>query len=118
MSRAQYIEYIEATNFEGLDILPWPSEARRQVFCPLCNGYGGWNTSIHKVKRTFLKRICFQCMGWGYVIKGSNDEQCVHEFVEISQQESCKRGIYHWGMFCHIYICNKCPEVRTVDSSG
>lgn len=38
--------------------------------------------------------------------------------VELSQAECNSRRIYHWGMFCHVYECSTCGEIRTVDSSG
>lgn len=43
---------------------------------------------------------------------------CGHNWVELSQAESKKRGISHYGMHCHVNYCDECGEVWKYDSSG
>jgi hypothetical protein len=44
---------------------------------------------------------------------------CHHEHTrELSQAEAKEKGIYHWGMCCHVQWCNDCSKhIATYDSS-
>lgn len=78
------------------------------VFCPVCNGYGGWHLKIdaYGVGKHFNAH-CSQCNGWGYVPANSKSATCIHDFTE--------RTI---GNCLHKWTCTKCGEERIVDSSG
>lgn len=43
---------------------------------------------------------------------------CNHAYRELSQDECRRRGIHHYGMFCHVRECANCGMIRTDDSSG
>jgi len=43
---------------------------------------------------------------------------CEHKWIELSQAESKKRGISHYGNCWHVNYCDECGEVWTYDSSG
>lgn len=42
---------------------------------------------------------------------------CVHEYKELSADESRARGLYHAGSCWHVNECSKCGCVSSVDSS-
>jgi len=116
-------EYLpDATNFQDI-----PVRERRQchlegdqvVMCPVCKGHGIWNLMLDASgEGKHFQAHCSQCNGWGWVAKGTKDESCVHEYRELSQDECVRRGIPHYGMFCHIYECRKCGKQIETDSSG
>lgn len=41
---------------------------------------------------------------------------CDHRFVELSQEESERKGHRHWGMCYHIFECEKCGKIEKYDS--
>jgi len=43
---------------------------------------------------------------------------CFHDYKELSQEECRELGIRHYGMFCHVLKCTKCPSITQYDSSG
>lgn len=43
---------------------------------------------------------------------------CFHDYEELSQAECRELGIHHYGMFCHVFKCTKCPSIKQCDSSG
>lgn len=43
---------------------------------------------------------------------------CDHKFVELSSEESLKRGIRHSGACFHVHECTMCKAIRAVDSDG
>jgi len=42
---------------------------------------------------------------------------CDHEWRELGQSEAQAKGIHHYGMFCHVYYCEKCQRHYSTDSS-
>lgn len=78
------------------------------VLCPECEGHGGWILRRDAYgKGVHFKCHCMQCNGWGWVVGGSLDASCVHEFTE--------KGI---GNCLHLWTCTKCGKSMEVDSSG
>ena len=43
---------------------------------------------------------------------------CDHKFREMTFKEAAERDCEHWGRHCHVYICDGCDTIQTVDSSG
>jgi len=83
--------------------------------CPVCQGYGGWNLRLNAYgPGRHFKAFCSQCNGWGWV---KEEDLCVHDMVELSQDQCRKLGIAHWGNLWHVYRCTKCGRVRSYDSS-
>ncbi len=117
---AEFLE--DATDFTDMELMEkpldgYPDEPENLVLCPVCNGYGGWNLKLNAFRDgSHFRSNCSQCNGWGWV--GLKDQDCVHEFEEIGPEESRKRGVRHYGMFCHVYLCRKCGQIRSYDSSG
>lgn len=111
--------------FEGMtkiEFVPPPMKVPVEwVECPKCKGHGMWILAIRKgghviTRKCFNTRCqgphhflsyCGQCNGEGYVVKGSKNETCVHE--------------YRWNRElgrCHVeYKCSKCGSTTNVDSS-
>lgn len=43
---------------------------------------------------------------------------CEHRYRELGSAECRERGIQHFGMCWHVSECEKCGDVRSVDTSG
>ena len=88
------------------------------VVCPVCKGHGGWHLKLHAYGQDrHFNQGCPQCGGWGHVEKGSKDETCIHDFVEIGYEECEELGIKHYGHCYHVWRCTKCGEAQGHDSS-
>lgn len=88
------------------------------VACPVCKGYGGWISILNAYgEGEHAYGGCSQCKGHGYVSKDSPDDKCIHEYKEISAKEARERGIMHYGMCWHVYVCSKCGNIDCTDSS-
>jgi hypothetical protein len=103
----------EATDFTDIDVR-FPMEAREgyvMVPCPLCKGHGMWNLELNAYgPGRHFQQGCRQCWSWGYVEKGSLDETCLHEMVEISRPPNHRSGE-------HVDQCTKCGRKRSYDTS-
>jgi len=118
----------DATSFDDLPILeepskrfPFPNSSKEgnHVLCPKCKGHGYWNLQLNAYgPGRHFKCSCGQCNFWGWVDKGSLDETCIHERVEITPERTAEKGFHYWGIFCHAYECKKCGSVVIHDSSG
>lgn len=124
-----------ATNFTDMEVRQpptgYPCKAEEATICPQCKGYGGWiltlnayplpqgmeDTAENRAKYCHFRAHCSQCSGWGWVKAGSKDAECVHKNRELSVEECRARGIGHHGMCWHVYECEKCGQIRSVDSS-
>lgn len=111
----------KATSFVGLEKKPPPYEKypyKKDVkyLCPVCNGYGGWNIRLDAYgPGKHFDAHCSQCNGWGWV---NEADLCIHDMREMSQEECKEKGIYHYGIFNHIYECRVCGHRHNYDSSG
>ena len=109
--------------FKDLPIMKKPDGYfQDSIFCPLCQGHGGWNLVLDQYKayeppNCHFRAHCNQCNGWGYVSKGSIHETCIHECRELSSEECNKKNIRHYGMCWHVYECTKCGYIYSQDSS-
>ena len=55
---------------------------------------------------------------WGKKVRYFMFADCYHEYVELSKEESEKRGHRHFGNCYHVELCKKCGYVWAYDSSG
>lgn len=107
----------------------YPAEPDQLVVCPKCAGHGGWNWKLNAYKTSYdrdypgrkntakarhlhlhARSSCGQCNGWGYVVKGSHDETCIHDWVvdrDYKPQFRCMHGV----------VCSKCGDKAEYDSS-
>lgn len=119
MSMYEYLE--QATNFDDMVVKPPKTQGHTDnlIECPVCKGYGGWNLRLNAYGAgKHFQAFCSQCWGWGWVVKGSKDSKCIHEMMELSQEECENKGIKHWGNCWHVTECKKCGEINSYDSSG
>lgn len=77
------------------------------VECPECEGYGGWiiNRDAYGPGRHF-EAHCAQCSGWGWVVEGSVNHKCIHEWRHTRNLGNCYNE----------YECTKCGSKKKVDS--
>jgi hypothetical protein len=73
----------EVRDYEGIEKavrpdLRFSSKVGSWVECSKCEGHGKWHYRKGQLGAT--KMHCGQCNGWGWVLKGSNDETCIHEW--------------------------------------
>lgn len=69
------------------------------------------------VKIRVLVYFCENC-GSIFNRRGKKKDFCEHNYRELTSYECSKKGIFHEGMFCHIYFCDKCEDITIQDSSG
>lgn len=136
LQREATMSYLpKATDFTDMTLMSpptgYPCKAEDAVLCPLCKGYGGWNLSLNsyplpqgyddtpenRSKYVHFRAHCNQCNGWGWVRADSADATCIHEYKELSVEQSQQKGIKHWGMCWHVYECSKCGHTMSQDSS-
>lgn len=99
-----------------------PSKAvvnKDMVECHVCLGHGGWNLCINEYgPGKHFKCSCSQCLGWGWVVKGSKDDTCPkHEFRELSRAQCQELNVPHYGKCYHVYSCTLCGHVQSHDTS-
>lgn len=98
--------------FDGLPVKNkptdgYPAKPERLALCPACKGHGGWNLTLNAYGQgKHFQCHCSNCLGYGYVIAGSKDETCIHEWEERSL-----------GRCLHEWTCKKCGQKRVVDTS-
>ncbi|MBB5710992.1 hypothetical protein [Sphingomonas xinjiangensis] len=57
----------------AFDIIPLkPRNGTLDAKCPVCHGYGEWNTEIDLVSFRCKRAVCPRCMGAGWVETGSD----------------------------------------------
>ena len=102
-----YLTPTDPDAFKDMEIRsPEGSYIKDPVFCPVCQGYGGWNLRLDAYgPGVHFKSHCFQCNGYGFVSAESKSATCVHVWTEKTV-----------GRCLHEYTC-KCGEKRIVDSS-
>jgi hypothetical protein len=55
----------------AFDIIPLkPRKGNLDALCPVCRGYGEWNTEIDLVSFRCKRAICDRCLGAGWVETG------------------------------------------------
>jgi len=87
----------------------------RQVlgFGPGRQGFLGLTLFYYSYDRTGVGFGMDQVGGRVWVAFG-----CKHVLRELSQTECRKRGIEHCGRFWHVYECQRCGHIESVDTSG
>jgi hypothetical protein len=89
--------------------------------CPKCKGHGGWNLVLNSYKLregqedtpenrhryVHFRANCDNCGGWGYVVPGSLDASCLHDYKFYRNEGHCLNS----------YQCSKCKKTVTYDSS-
>lgn len=112
----KYLDYTSPNAFN--DISKRTPQNSNVVECPVCHGFGMWNLRLDAYgPGKHFQCSCFQCNGWGYVERNSKDASCIHEYRELTQQESRDKGITHFGRCYHVYECKKCGNYTATDSS-
>ena len=85
--------------------------------CPRCKRHGGWNLKLnayplHDYPDTpenrhayaHLRSSCSACWGWGYLQPG---QTCAHSWKDSKTVGKC----------LHEWVCEKCGQTITIDSS-
>lgn len=107
----------------------WNYKGQELAECPKCYGYGGWNLTLNAYRLppayedtpenrhrfVHFQAACFNCHGWGWMPAEETDH--IHDFKEISREAAEQRGVNHYGMCYHVYVCSVCDKVKSVDSS-
>lgn len=104
--------------FEGMKLRS--PERELTLPCPVCKGHGGYHLSHDPSARNphyaYFDACCGQCHGWGYVDPNSLDASCLHEWKELTYEESKTRNLYTARCW-HNSVCVNCNKVMGVDSS-
>lgn len=123
-TQTAYLKSTDPDAFVGMPIKPRFYEVNPvyaldfDVLCPACKGHGGWHLRLDAYgPGKHFDCFCDQCDGRGWVMKNGPDATCVHEKVELSQEECSKRKITHYGRCWHATECKKCGMVGGYDSS-
>ena len=88
--------------------------------CPVCHGHGAWNLTLNAYgPGVHFQASCNQCSGWGYV---TEEDLCIHAFVELARAEIERRNaqgakLLNFGRCWHVYECQKCGQIRYLDTS-
>lgn len=115
-------EYLNPTD-EGAFVdypMKKPGEPATEM-CPLCKGHGGWNLKLNAYRmapglkdtpenrhlHSHFRANCSNCNGWGYVVPGSLDATCIHDYQFHRNEGNCLNS----------YRCSRCKKTVTYDSS-
>ena len=115
----RYWNHTHPRAFENMEVRT-PDCAALVAPCPKCKGYGGWHLAHYPDTRNgwyaYFDASCGQCNGWGYVDPHSEDAHCMHDWRELSHEESVQRGL-HTARCWHNMVCKHCNKVEGVDTS-
>lgn len=100
--------YPPASNFDNIPLCKKPSVLTKRIFtCPLCKGYGCWNTRDDNIDiKNPPISDCPQCAGYGWVF--IKDRVCIHT--------------YQWSKLpnmpptTHRLTCSKCGRILDIDT--
>lgn len=122
-----HVPYLEATDegaFLDMPVKPTMHEVNPcyndsdYIHCPVCQGHGGWNLRLNAYGAgQHFQCFCTQCNGYGWVRADGPNAKCIHENVEVSQEECSRRGLTHYGRCWHVTECKKCGLIGAYDSS-
>ncbi|UYY59484.1 hypothetical protein [Sphingomonas sp. S2-65] len=91
----------------AFDIIPLkPRNGTLDARCPVCHGYGEWNTEIDLVSFRCKRAVCPRCLGAGWVETGSDP-------ISLPAIELAPEGYPKW-----VTHCVPRDEVTEEDTAG
>lgn len=89
----------------------------RQVYLVEDNDKNRKSLHLHDARLFF-----FHNQAYAIVIGFDGDPQayrlgCIHQWRELNEKECSTRNIHHEGRCYHVYECDLCGTIRSVDSS-
>ena len=92
-------------------------ERNLTLACPKCKGHGAFHLAHYPDTRNgcypYFDASCGQCHGWGYVDPNSIDATCIHEWKDLSYEESKARNLYT-AQCWHNNVCVHCNTIMGV----